>query len=579
MSVVTISEPVTILQNAKAELQLVASRTENQVKSMASAFREFAGQADTILSLAAAIIGCVENESVSSILPKVKILGAAAKQLIGERVHATAGILDAVGTELKLLRQLSQVAVQQTEIALKTKALSVLTNVQVAHLGAEGAGFQYLAHELADFSKSFIEDAQALENRMHAREMAIQETRRVLSTELPLLREKLALIEQSLDNDLAALDSSLTRISTTPAQFKMGVEDIAKEIAGVVSAIQAHDITRQQSEHVEEAFAIISVRMPGVANSASTGPQDFSAAYAGLTIQIYQLKSIQATVENWISQIKRCMSGILRVSASELVEIGPMVLTHELNVSSQLAHIELLERKSQAYNARIQQTLEGLSSLLQFVDEHAQRSTSIRNRLRLLSFNSIIEAKHLGAKAEAVLAIAKTINEISSDWSQVNDRCGHATGEMEALMKGASATMEAFSEASNERLREAQAQTRIGLENLRTAAAFAADQTAKMEAITTQMQAKSAEVGGADEILDASAEQIDAILLQLESLRRELEISHPDAKCLRDEAGVERLFSADYTTEMEREVLHAALRGAALPIATSALDGNSVELF
>ena len=579
MSVGTTSEPIKTLQNAKAELQLIASRTESQVKSMALAFREFAGQADTILGLAAAIIGCVENESVSSILPKVQILGAAAKQLIGERVHATAGILEAVGTEVKLLRELSQVAVQQTEIALKTKSLSVLTNVQVAHLGAEGTGFQYLAHELADFSRSLIEDAQALESRMDARETAIQETRRVLSTELPHLREKLALIEESLVKDLAALDSSLIQVSRTPAQFKTGVEGIAKEIAGVVSAIQAHDITRQQSEHVEEAFAIISVRMPGVANSVSSDSQDFSPAYAGLTIQIYQLKSIQATVGNWTSQIKRCMCGILRVSASELVGIGPMVLGNEREVSSQLAHIELLERKSQAYNARIQQTLEGLSSLLQFVGEHAQRSKSVRNRLRLLSFNSIIEAKHLGAKAEAVLAIAKTINDISSEWSQINDRCAHATGEMEILMKDATTTMEAFSEDSNERLREAQAQTRIGLENLRTAAAFAANQTGKMEAITAQMQAKSAEVGGTDELLDACPGQIEAILLQLEALRRELEIDHPEAKCLRDEVEVERLFSADYTTEMEREVLHAALRGTALPVAKPTLEGNSVELF
>jgi archaellum component FlaC len=579
MSVGTMCEPVETLKNAKAELQLIASRTEIQVKSMALAFREFAGQADTILGLAAAIIDCVENESVSSILPKVKILGAEAKQLIGERVHATAGILEAVGTEVKLLRQLSQVAVQQTEIALKTKSLSVLTNVQVAHLGAEGTGFQYLAHELADFSRSLIEDAQALESRMGARQTAIQETKRVLSTELPHLREKLALIEEGLENDLAALDSSLAQVSRTPAQFKAGVEDIAKEIAGVVSAIQAHDITRQQSEHVEEAFAVISMRMPGVADSVTGNSQDFSPAYAGLTIQIYQLKSIQSTVENWTSQIKRCMSGILRVSASELAGIGPMVLGNEREVSSQLAHIELLERKSQAYNARIQQTLEGLSSLLQFVGEHAQRSQSIRNRLRLLSFNSIIEAKHLGSKAEAVLAIARTINEISSDWTDIADRYSRAMEEMEVLMKNANTTMEAFSEASNEKLSDAQAQTRIGLENLRTAAAFAATQTAKMDAITAQMQAKSAEVAGTDELLDASAGQIEAILLQLEFLRHELEINHPEAKCLRDEADVERLFSADYTTEMEREVLHAALRGAALPVAKPTLEGNDVELF
>ena len=336
----------------------------------------------------------------------------------------------------------------------------MLTNVEVAHLGGVGAGFKFLAHELADFSRSLIADAQALEIRTDARKAAIQETSRVLSAELPRLQEKLEVIEGDMVKDLAALDSNLIQLSKTPAQFKTGVEDIAREIAGVVSAIQSHDITRQQSEHVEKALAIISAGMPTAAHLGNGAGQDFSTAYVGITIQIYQLKSIKATVENWTSQIKRCMGGILQVSTSEVVGIGPMVLGQERDVSSQLAHIELLARESQDYCERIQSTLEGLSSLMQFVSEHAQRSRSIRDRLRLLSFNSIIEANNLGTKADAVLAIAKTIKEISAEWSQITDRCGHAMEAMEALVKHASKIREAFSGASNERLHEAQDQTR-----------------------------------------------------------------------------------------------------------------------
>ena len=579
MSVGTIADPVITLEKAKGGLQRIAATTETQMQSVALTFRELAGQADTILSLAAAIVGCVENEGVSSILPKVQTLGAAARQFIGERLHATAGILDAVATEVEVLRQLSQVTTQQADIALKTQALSVLTNVEVAHLGEMGTGFEYLAHELANFSRSLIEDALTLESRTDARKAAILDTKRVLSTELPRLREKLAVIEADLGADLANLDSSLIQLSRTPAQFKMGVEDIAQQIDGVVSAIQAHDITRQQSEHVEEAFAIISARIGEAENSKNGIVQDFPQAYAGLTIQIYQLKSIKVTVETWTMQIKTCMDGILRVSASEMVGIGPTVLGQERDVSSQLAHIELLERESQSYSARIQHTLEGLSSLMQFVSEHVRRSKSVRDRLRLLSFNSIIEASHLGTKADAVLAIAKTIKEISAEWNQITDRSGRAMEEMQALMNQTNTMMEAFSESSNEKLREAQFQTRAGLENLRAAAAFAAKQSQEMEMITGKMRAKGAEVGGTYDLLDSCSGQIEGILTQLESLRNGLELEHPGVKHGYDEMEAERLYSATYTTEIEREILRAALRGAPLPVAQPALAGNGVELF
>ena len=68
-------------------------------------------------------------------------------------------------------------------------------------------------------------------------------------------------IEVDLGNALAVVDSSLTQLSRTPVQFRTCVEDVAQQIAGVVAAVQAHDITRQQIEHVQEAFALISAKM------------------------------------------------------------------------------------------------------------------------------------------------------------------------------------------------------------------------------------------------------------------------------------------------------------------------------
>ncbi len=70
-------------------------------------------------------------------------------------------------------------------------------------------------------------------------------------------------MEVDLGNALAVVDSSLTQLSRTPVQFRTCVEDVAQQIAGVVAAVQAHDITRQQIEHVQEGFALISAKMRG----------------------------------------------------------------------------------------------------------------------------------------------------------------------------------------------------------------------------------------------------------------------------------------------------------------------------
>ena len=570
------------LGQAKDELQAMARMVEGEIVSVAKAFEGFAGDTDTILSLAAAIVGCVENESVSSILPKVQSLGAAARRFMSEKLEATTGVLDTVTNEVKLLGQLSAVAGSQEAIALEIKALSVLTNIEVAHLGSVGECFQYLARELADFSKSVIDDTAKLASHTTERRAAIEDTRRVLSAELPRLREDLARIEVDLGNALATVEAGLTQLSTAPVQFRTCVEDIAKQITAVVAAVQAHDITRQQIEHVQDGFTLIAESLRGQSDDGSPGHRaapELPRAYAGLTIQIYQLKTIKETVASWASQIRTCMGGILKVSASDVVGIGPLVLEQEKKVSLQLVRIRQLEREGQAYSEKIQHTLAGLSNLMQLVRDHLQHSKSIRDRLRLLAFNSIVEANHLGTKADVILAISTRIKGISTTWGLITDQSDSAMQEILNLVKQTNHVMEAFSEASNDRLHEAEVDTVSGLDNLRGAAEFAARQAREMKSATEKMHAKIAKVGRAGDLLDSCSGRFDAVLTEIEGVKRELEIGYPKVANGYNAAEMEQLFSASYTTEREREVLRAALNGTALPVGQQSFAGNSVELF
>ena len=589
MSSATKAEVVFTLEQATGELQSLALTTETQIGSVARVFESLAGHTETILTLAAAIVQTVDSESVNSVLPQVQTLGAAAKSFIGERLQATAGLLETVTAEVKMLHQLTLVARGQEAIAFEIKALSVLTNIEVAHLGAVGAGFQYLANELADFSKSVTKDTQELTSRTEGRKSAIEETRSVLSAELPRQRQELARIELDLSKALAVVESSLTQLSQTPAQFKLCVEDIARQIAGVVAAIQAHDITRQQIEHVVGAFALIAPRMRGAGNAGPVNSEqadseqgnarDLPQAYAGLTIQIYQLRTIKETVVNWASQIRTCLSGIMRVSTSEVVGIGPMVLEQEREVSSQLARIELLERESQSYSGRIQNNLGGLSNLMQLVSEHVQRSKTVRDRLQMLTFNSIIEASRLGARADTILAIAQCIKEVSAEWNRITEQSEQAMQGILTVVKQTNEVIKTFSETSNGRLGAAQSQTRACLDGLRAAASFAAGQARSMKEVTEKMQAKIMEAGNTSDLFDAFFGRIDSVINGIEGVRHQLEIDHPEVKKHYDRAEAERLFAASYTTEMERNVLRAALGGKALPVAQQTFAGNSVELF
>jgi hypothetical protein len=273
------------------------------------------------------------------------------------------------------------------------------------------------------------------------------------------------------------------------------------------------------------------------------------------------------------------MDSIFRISASDLVGIGPLVLEQERSLSSQMSHIGALQSKIQAGSERIRGTLDGISNLSQLVAEHQQKAQSARNRLRLLTFNSIIEATSLGSQADTIRVIAGNIAEVSIEWTEITEQSGCALREILKLSGQVNEVMAALSQASSEKLKTAHLKSLASVESLRSAAAFAVVQSRDIESATNDMRAMIGNVGQTSELLDACFVRIDSVLARLEDLKLQLEHAHPDVRDKYDEAEIESFFSASYTTETERDVLHATIRGVAMSVTQPCLTGNSVELF
>jgi hypothetical protein len=565
------------LKTAGNDLQWLLHTTEKAIGELVAAFEEIAGYTDTTLSLAAETVSRVESERVASVLSNVRALGAIVRQYLDHKLQATAGVLETLTAETELLRQLSMVTDGQTDIALRINMLTVHTKIEVAHLGAVGTGFEYLARELDAFSHSLNQNTSELASQTAVRRTATENTKQLLSVELPTLRAELDRLEVALNADLTQLDAGLTRLSQAPDQFKISAEGIARQIAGVVVAVQGQDITRQQIEHVHAALAVISGKLSDTDDSTTASSAEAACAHAGLEIQIWQLNSIKATIAEWTLQIRTCLESIFQISVSDLVGIGPLVLEQERSLSAQLSHISMLEQECEAYGERIRSTLDGVAQLSRLVKEHQQRSEAARSRLRLLTFNSVIEASRLGPKADTICVIADGTAEVSEEWKRIAAISENALGKILDISESINMVMVNFSQS--QRLDGTQEQSREGLESLRRAAAFAVAQGNKIEIAIEAIRTRSAEVGNITDLLEACFSRIDDVINYLQKTKKQLEIDCPDVREACASAEVEMLFSKSYTTQMERDVLHAALYGTPLAVAQECSTGNDVELF
>ena len=559
-----------VLSRVADELRTLLAESEREMERLGHDFEALARETNAILETAGVIVSCAESERMASVLPGVQKLASAAKAFIRGRLQATAGVLDTVVAEEKLLERLTQLTRGQKAIVRETGMLRVLTNIEVARLGEVGAGFQYLAHELDDFSQSVARNTSELMEQTDRRRKAIGETRRTLAEGLPGMREEFARIEKRLEKALGEIDAALGELRGTPQRFRSVVEEVSTQIAGVVAAIQGHDITRQQIEHVETALATI-----GDALERGDGGAE---ARMGLAIQSYQLRNVRRTIDGWTAQIRSCLDGIGHIASSELMELGPAVMRQESALSAQLTHIDRLEEECEAGDAKVQASFAGISGLMQLVTEHLERSKTVRDRLQLLMFNSIVEASHLGTQADGILEISTSIKRISAAWGGITTQSEEATGKIRTLVEESHGTVESFSEASYAGLREAREQTLEGLEVLREAASCAETHGREVERAVQGVQTRIAEIGATGERLDAGFLRLERALKAMETLRRQLDYEAAGGGSF-DAQAVEQRFSADYTTEMERAVHRAALAGGPLPPVEQIFAGNSVELF
>ena len=579
MNTLTKPKSVDALELAERQLHHLANMAHTEIGLLSRVFAQLASQVNAMMDLSAKVVDSIDHDKIDWTLKQAQSLGAVAKRFVNERLESTAQILQIVSSEAQLLERLYGLAWAQKKIARETDTLSVLTNIEVARLGEAGADFQYLASELADFSRFVAADNKQMMSHVDNRKAAIDAAKRKLAVELPRMHQEFMQIDSDLASAMTVVESSLQQLSAIPLRFGSCLTEIDGQVSGIVAAVQAEDITRQQIEHVQEALIWICRPLSEGAEQGWISEPDVLKIGAGLAIQIYQLRMVKETVSNWAEQIKVCMSGILTISSSDLVSVGPLVLAQERELTAQLARVAQIKLDCHSHNALLEYTLGGLTSLTQLVTEHLQRATSVRSRLRLLTFNSIIEASRLGRQADAILTISHSIKQISANWNSITDQSAETMIEITSLSHRTKDVIATFSQGLSEELEQAQQQTRAGLDDLRLVVSCATEHAGQMGEITDKLHDQVALAGPVNKLFNGCLSSVTSILKDIVEVHERFVCANPKPSQPVDDSAMEQIYAVSYTTEMEREVLRAALRGAPLPAIDEGLSGNEVELF
>lgn len=368
-----------------------------------------------------------------------------------------------------------------------------------------------------------------------------------------LHNEQERLSKNVLDSASSSLDDFKVQYNANKLFIEKTFEkskNITKSIGEVVIAIQFHDITRQQIEHVEEALINLSKKI----STDNEELLDLELIYDTCEIQIEQLNHAANKFVEAVQDIIEKLNLIYHDFNEIDKQSEKLFNTGKKNEKTQLEFIcEKLTgiASTLTKNTEIEKQLEkSINTVVDIVDElahYVEEIESIGDEIEIIALNAIIKAAHVGNEGSALGILAESIQKLSIEAKEQTSTIITKLENVNSLAKGLRISLKDTS-IKEELLIEDELQTII--EKILNNEFLAKDQfllmNKKINEITKEINMFSSNINIHNNFMTSANDIISELNLILNSI-------HPQLKP-RIKRNLNESLYKKYTMKSEREI-------------------------
>ncbi len=417
----------TLLERVITDLDNLNHRTEQDFLTIGGKLMGFvtgARQLSADMAAVEQIFGKQDSqgsEVLNSVLEHSKQIEARAEA--GDR--ALAGVCDSA-------RHIGSTFRGFQETVSVFRVLASLTRIETARLGTTGQEFGSLAEEVTTLTENIESSGQRI---LEASDALHQNMQSALAKVTGLRASELAVLPALIAEVMTGLESLEKRHRSAIEVFlRQGAEyaEVSAAFEDLITAIQFHDITRQQIEHVADALRRLRVEFQESGRSAA--PLD---AHAVLTLQCSQLSNAQQVFASSAGRIEEDLDGIAgRVRDMAETSYGLMGNSAD-DQDSFLAQMEgrftailkvvgtctTAEAESQGVLAGLEKTVGGMRDSVAEIRQ-------IEIRIHRIAINATIRAIQIGDGGSALNVVADVMQRLALDSGGITDR---VEGDLDAI--------------------------------------------------------------------------------------------------------------------------------------------------
>ena len=438
-----------LLDGAITDLETLNRSTEQDFLVVGEKLMEFLAAARRI---AADISALSELNSATN--------GARASRVLGgvlERSRETQARAEAGDRTLQVVcdatRQIGRTFGGFGDTVAVFRVLGSLTRIETARLGDAGSEFGSLAEEVNAVTGSIETSGQGILEASSILHRNMQTAlARVAGLRASELKELPALAAEVMSS-FGSLEERYRRASEASRRQAAEYEEVSAVIGDVITAIQFHDITRQQVEHVAEALK----RLRAEFGQGSADPLDTVAV---LTLQSSQLSNAERLFATSAGRIERDLDGIAQ-RVRNMAEASKTLMGSSadegssclLQLEGHFTDILKVAGTCAGAEADTRATLAELEDAVGRMRESVEEVRRIEIRIRRMAINATVRAVHIGDAGNALNVLAEVMQRLALDSNDITNKVAaglDAIAEAATCLSGGSDWQAASEDAASD---------------------------------------------------------------------------------------------------------------------------------
>lgn len=362
--------------------------------------------------------------------------GEAACEALGSVLRRACEMRESAETISASLRELGELAAQiRTDFSgfeqtvFSFRLVTTLARIETERLGTTATEISHLAENFRLHTNNVVtrlsdvlKDVALVEARIGATITRVAELQEQKLSTLPSLTS-------NVEHSLAAFREKQQRAIGASKTLASGFAALSSAITEIVGSIQCHDITRQQIEHVVQAFADI---RKSARDRKPSPPQTLA-----LRVQCAQLQNADRLFTSSVTDIDRQLETVssqvhqMISSHQELLD-----LTRDGDESFFLEVercFEVILDAIAKYSGLEESVAAALAELGEVTERLVKSLNSVRDitvQLKWLTINARISAIHLGPPGEALNVVAGSMQSLQQ---QCENRCDASANRIAAM--------------------------------------------------------------------------------------------------------------------------------------------------